>query len=558
MIADIANRILSDAFKEPHGYKKTVVSFCAPLTVFIFSVIGVIVYDTEMIHVCCNKKRNNNSNRCQSGTEWASFLIKLCTLIGGVLYFAGGNLKTVDNTKEVATLISPALSVSGVVIFRIFTHALRTLQHYCKGRQRPSGTFKLCSPNHDIETHSLEVVYVHLLTFLIEFDTVLSVVMPMVDSNNMSDTFCTRTDQRALVWTLCGGMIGIFWITQFIIIGIFCTSAFCPRKNCPCTVKPAKCNKGRCCWSFVLSILVAAAVPCNLFAEILQCFMPQRPINTTARIVLSSAALVACFVVSIAYLSRKACGCVQVKGKLEAVDVHVRQIDVQARYKLQYTCCGLCTYKHTSTYTHTNTAPYAYNPNQYKELYKDDIEGIVNFVRGPVKIHTCRCTTDPCTCPPLSENDHRQIMTCLQSTTSISKSVVKVRKDLNKIEKVHMFGDQAYLVVRTADDPTINVYKVRELKQGEKLSGWTPDEGEPIEIQHKTNIHTYRQKRNGKEYMIAVQDPVMPTRGTITQATAGGQSSQGSTSKIRVIGKGTCCSPRIKRPRQSSSSSEET
>ena len=152
----------------------------------------------------------------------------------------------------------------------------------------------------------------HLLTFLIEFDTVLSVVMPMVDSNNMSDTFCTRTDQRALVWTLCGGMIGIFWITQLIIFVIFCASAS-GCKNCPCTVEPAKCNKRRCCWSFVLlSMLVAAAVPCNLFAEILQCFMPRRPINTTTRIVLSLVALVACLVVTIAYLARKAGGCVQI------------------------------------------------------------------------------------------------------------------------------------------------------------------------------------------------------------------------------------------------------
>ena len=150
VMADIANRILSDALsipQESQGYTKTVekvVGFGVPLAVFVIIVVVALVLDG--IKIRRDKKRSGNSNPRPSATEWASIVIKLCTLFGGGFYFAGDNLKTVVNNKEVATLISPALSVSGVVIFRICTHALRTLQHYCKGRQRLPDNFTHALP----------------------------------------------------------------------------------------------------------------------------------------------------------------------------------------------------------------------------------------------------------------------------------------------------------------------------------------------------------------------------------------------------------------------------
>jgi hypothetical protein len=153
---------------------------------------------------------------------------------------------------------------------------------------------------------------------------------------------------------------------------------------------------------------------------------------------------------------------------------------------------------------------YSNNETFSKELYQGDVEGIVNFVNGPVKIHTCKCTNVPCTCGPLSNDEYRDIMSCLNST----KSVVKVHKNRKKIQKVHMFDEQPYLVVRSTDDPTVHVYKVKVLGQREHLDvvtkDWSKDEGEPLEVQYKDElkyIHTYHLKQNGREECkYAVQD----------------------------------------------------
>ena len=518
---------------------------------------------------------NKNPNPCPSLIEWVTLAIKACTLTGGVLYFVGDNLNTIttnfndtrggndwqttiaDDTGA-RSLISLALSIVGVVILRICTHALRTLQHYCKGRSRLPGTFNLCSPDHDTETHSLVVVYVHLLTFLIEFDTVLAVVLQRVD---MSESFCNSTDQRNLVWFFYGGITGIFCIFQLAIVIIFLMSACCHQKKIyQLTVTLATRNKRRTSVACILgdillSIAVALAVASYLLAEIpqlLHCYLPGHLKSTTGvRIGLSSFAFVVFVVVSVGFGVRQVCQCVQVKGELEAVDVAGGKIEIRYEVENKCTCCGCCTCtfkkpeKHTSTYTfavntvNTCTSNYTYSSNQNKELYKHDVEGIVDFVNGPVRIHTCRCTENVCMCALLDAKEYKHVISCLQSTNL----AVKVQKDLKKIAKVHMFGDQPYLVVRTTDNPTIHVYKVRVLTQGELLkdvtNSWSEDEGEPLEVQYEKNstkykIHTFHRKRNGKEeeYRYAVQDPPIPTqvpgrvrRGTTTQAAAKGQSS---------------------------------
>ena len=201
---------------------------------------------------------------------------------------------------------------------------------------------------------------------------------------------------------------------------------------------------------------------------------------------------------------------------LEAVDVaDVGNFEIiKAHYNAEYRCRSE---KHTSEYN-VDTAKYTYNKHQNEELHKGDIESIVKFVHGPVKIYACVCgpTGTPCTCPTL-ESEH--VMTCLRS----SDSVVKVRKDHKKIEKVHKFDDNqrsvdnVYLVVRKTDDPTVHVYRVRVLQQGENLDAvtnrWTKDEGEPLEVQYIQNgttydIRTYHQKQNGR--MCAIQGPHTP------------------------------------------------
>ena len=265
---------------------------------------------------------NKNPNPCPSAIEWVSLAIKLCTLIGGGLYFGGDNLKTIIAVDTGAkSLLSLALSIVGVVILRICTHALRTLQHYCKVRTRMPGTFNLCSPDHDTETHSLVVVYVHMLTFLIEFDTVLSVVRQSVD---MSENFCNSTNQRHLVWFFWGGMTAIFCTIQLVIVVIFLMSACCDQKKIyQLTVRLAT-RKKRCTlvccvlWDILLSIAVALAVASYLFAEIpelLHCSQPGHQESATARIVLSSFALLVFVVVFIGFWVRKVCHCVQVKGQ---------------------------------------------------------------------------------------------------------------------------------------------------------------------------------------------------------------------------------------------------
>jgi hypothetical protein len=157
----------------------------------------------------------------------------------------------------------PVLSISGVVFLRIFTRALRTLQKHCKAKQRMPDVFNLCSPNHDTESHTLVVVYVNLLTFLIEFDTVQSTVMQIFDNNlSVSD------------------MVGIFWTTQLLVIIIFIISGSRPQykeKNYPFTVISTR-NTCYVAWNVVLSVGVPLAVASTLLAEIpqlLQCYIPQ-------------------------------------------------------------------------------------------------------------------------------------------------------------------------------------------------------------------------------------------------------------------------------------------
>ena len=267
---------------------------------------------------------SRNPNCCSSATERVTLAIKMCTLIGGALYFVGDNLKTIITDDTGAnSLISLALSIGGVVILRICTHALRTLQHYCKGRQRLPGTFNLCSPDHDTETHSLVVVYVHLLTFLIEFNTVLAVVLKRVD---MSENFCNSTYQKCLVWFFYGGITGIFWTIQLAIFTIFLVSAWChQKKSFQLTVRLATRKKRGnivCCvlWDILLTIAVFLAAPSYLFAEmpeLLHCYLPGRKKSTTVRFILSLLAFVGFITVSIGFCARKKCDCVQVNGMLK-------------------------------------------------------------------------------------------------------------------------------------------------------------------------------------------------------------------------------------------------
>ena len=505
-MADIFNRIIIIGGPYQDKGVPLWVGFAIPLIAFIAVVIAAIVYDCYII--CKDKKRNQNSNLWPSAAEWAKLLIKGFTLIGGVLYFVGDNLETIKN-DDVVDILSPALTISGVVILRIFTRMLRTLQNYCKPKQRMPDAFNLCSPNRDTETHTLVVVYVNLLTFLIEFDTVLSIVLQRVDTNS-SDNFCHSMEQKALVWSFYGSMVGVFFIIQSIIVIIIIISA--KRKSHKFTITPKLCNTWKCyVWNFVLFIVVFLAVASNLLAEIpqfLQCSIPDHQ-SIIARIALSLFALAVCFVVFIGFFFRNRWGCVRVKGELEAVKITqtINNNKIEVCYKHSHSICKCEQSKeHTCTYTCTvDQSKYDYGTNE-TELYRGDVEGIVNFVNGPVKIHTCECTKPKCTCSPLPVSEYGHVMTSLQSTTS----VLEVRKDLKKIEKLHMFGDQPYLVMRTNDDPTIHVYKVRVLKQGESLDdvtrGWTEDEGQPLEvgyekngIRHTWNIHTYHRKQDGRE-----------------------------------------------------------
>lgn len=212
VIADTANRIVSEiisCFKD--GNWKPIlewVGFVGPLFFYFIAGIIAILYDCSIIRR--NIKQNNNAPCTCKGTcnwhtsgEWAKLAVKLFAFLGGGLYFAGDNLKSIKDRP----LTSLTLSVGGVVMLRSLTHGLRTLQHYCEPNQRTPNTYKYnyCSPNHDRETHALVVVYMHLLTFLIEFDTVLSVVQHGIDN----ETLCNSTDRnsmdrRTLVWFFYG------------------------------------------------------------------------------------------------------------------------------------------------------------------------------------------------------------------------------------------------------------------------------------------------------------------------------------------------------------------
>lgn len=214
--------------------------------------------------------------------------------------------------------------------------------------------FNLCSPNHDTESHTLVVVYVNLLTFLIEFDTVQSIVM-QIFNNNLSDKFCDNKAQKALVWSFYGSMVGIFWTIQLLVIIIFIISASCPQhkeKNYPFTVI-LTCNTCYVARNVVLSVGVTLAVASTLLAEIpqlLQCYIPQE-IHILVSFALSLLTFLVCLMVCVGFLVRKVCGCVRVKGELEVVNVTEHEIKVT--YEVKYPCCegSRCTYKSSETHT---------------------------------------------------------------------------------------------------------------------------------------------------------------------------------------------------------------
>ena len=469
-MADLINGIVTEIFEDEETLK-IIFGFVLPLLAYL--IVGLVFIAYDHLHVswkcgCC--KRSNTSIRepltlsCPKGLEWIKIPIKVCTIIGGILYFVGDNLYKIDVNAHTLTTV---FLVHGVLIYRIIPLALKKLQRYFKdeSNEHKSRGFDCCLPN-DNETHSLIVAYAYLLPIAIDFDVWLTVVYKKADDGAVV-SLCNRKNESdvKILWSLYGGMTIFFLIIELIIITIFIKIACCRTKSeinrlklIPPTRKIAACI-GCIVLDGFLSLVVLIAVGFFLIADnrhLLDYYNIEN--ERELRATLLSFSFVVTAVVTIGFFCRRLCCCVQVKGEIISVDVvQDNQLKVYFEDKT-----GI----HVFTYQ-IDTSEITDSDCNHAELYKDDIECISKTLRSIGKLTKMNLTEDPRAVdtgsdhPLYTKNDIESIVKSLGGDSMLV--AVNVRDD--QIAVIREVEGKLYLMLHYTSKPTkTEMYKIRDEK----------------------------------------------------------------------------------------------
>ena len=486
LLADIFNGIVTTAlglrneeqqYDTVHVQVSMWVGFIFPLVAYFIVGMLSILYDLRKIY----KDNEEYNDKCRklrpSGLGWTKLLIKVCVIVGGIFYFVGDNLQTI--IPDYTGITTLALSVVGVLIYRISPVTIKKLQSYCMEKTGEPQTFNRWSPN-SYETHSLVVAYMVLLTIVIDFDVLFTVVRKKVDSN-----LCNRTDELETLWFFYGGMIGSFYIIEIAIAIIFimteCRGRFpnLPRFKLKLSMRDPCALKCYIIWDFFLFLMVTAAVALYLVAEnhyLLECYISQSP-ERTLRVIFLMFSFCVCIVVIIVFSMRKECHCIQLKGKITEVGVHISPDKVKVRYE-----------------EGNETRFFIYNVQKseidsdernHAELYKKNIKKIAKHLTSKeVTIHQ----------HALEVNDIEPVAKCLGGNGRLV--AVKYQRDQNKITVVRNIGEHLYLVVHSTDNPiNFQVYKVVE----QKPEDWGNKNEEILQYTENNNKYSIKIHEHGNK-----------------------------------------------------------
>ena len=287
LVTDTVNGFLTEIlrikYKEQENLKW--IGFAIPLGIYFVVGIAAVVYpythiSAKWLHYirgsdtceCLPLDECECIRNCPHGSDWINITIKLCTIFGGVLYFFGDNFHKVYDKEKHVTHVS--ILVCALLIYRIAPILLKKLQRHCKDEPNKDKDqrFNWCSPN-DNETHSLIVAYTYLLTIVVDFDVVLTLVLKAAD-NNKTDSLCNRKSDVKILWALYALMIIAFLIIELIIITIFIYNIIIKIRHYPYTKKnlcqltlPSHIKKRWIMWDIFLSLSMPAAVVCFLLVD---------------------------------------------------------------------------------------------------------------------------------------------------------------------------------------------------------------------------------------------------------------------------------------------------
>ena len=317
------------------------VGFFLPL--IIYFVLGAISILNDYIMCTCNcpciQTTHTRECLCPPGYEWNKTFIKLSTFCGSILFYIGDNyFEKVDCNKNAPT-ISLTLSVAGLLLYRVLPVALRKLKRYCEKEEGKPRSFHLCSPNSN-ETHSLVIAYTFLLSIVIDFDIVFTAVLNKIDDSKIA---CNETVQSNIFWGLFVSMISSFVFIQLVITIIFistqCRHCISRCERLLSKVKLILSTRKTCSliffiiWDIFLFFTVPVAVIFYLLADnerVLQCFIsiPEDD-ESQYRIGFLLTSFVVCLLVISGFLIRKWGRCVQIKGKITAVNIPAQEYGQQ-------------------------------------------------------------------------------------------------------------------------------------------------------------------------------------------------------------------------------------
>ena len=385
-MADIANGIVTeilDIRKDKRKWVSIVVGLVIPLGIYLAVGITALLWNNFCVRVNCFHRARQAFHaptfKCirkrPHGLEWVSIIVNACTILGGVCYFFGDNLRKVY-TKDNIRIITLVFSVIGVFTYRIIPLVVKILQRYCKDKPKKSKNqkFSWCSPN-DSEAHSLIVAYTYLLTIVIDFDVCITLVLKKADSDVL-DSLCGTKDEKTILWFLYVCMIISFLITQLIVTIIVCRRQL--RNLFKLKLPTCTCISCACCVAreLILSIAVLLAVCFFLFADnqhLLDCDKVEKelkPKERYQRVAFLLFSFMVLAVVIIGFFCRTICCGVQVKEEIISVDVLPDdRLKVYFKEKI-----GSFSHKYK-----IRTSEISIDSDcSHHQLYENDIERIIN------------------------------------------------------------------------------------------------------------------------------------------------------------------------------------
>ena len=387
LLADLANGIVTEALSirienlEMQKEKKKLqtvsisIGFVFPVLAYLAAGIAFILYDYIYIRWKCKKSECARP----SGLEWVKIFTKICTIIGSILYFIGDNMHKVFQ-KDKIHVIALVFLVLGILAYRIVPLGLKKLLNYSKHESKiKSRIFNCWSPN-DNETDSLIVAYTYLLTVVVDFDIVLTIILKEADSN-ATKSLCNPHDE-GIIWFLQASMTAIFIGFAVIIITILIIACRCShlKSNLFKLILPKHrgiTRIGCIASNIVLVVTVPIAVGMFLVADnryLLECYKSDYKHEANLRVGFLSTSFVVFTAVAITFFCRRKCRCVQMKSKLISVDV-LSDDELLIFFKEKSVPCSLKYNIPTSEITYFNC-----NHHSNHELCKNDIEHIVKLL----------------------------------------------------------------------------------------------------------------------------------------------------------------------------------